>query len=367
MDDKTLYVARSRWTLTVAEGPGLGTRHELPEPCALVIGRAADCDLPVDARDPKASRRHARISVAAGAVRIEDLQSTNGLFVDEARVLEAVLSPGARIRVGTTVLVLEQSGPEPAAAPGSGTAPYRMPDRTPGEGQEEPRLAPIPARPAPVPVWKRLTLRHWLYLCAGLSLLLLLVAIFSGSDQEPPAPASKAAGGTPSAPTAPAAAPAADQPSARKDQPDPPVAPAPRETAPPAPSSAPASGPAAPGPSGQASEKGQAQAEQSRELFRQAMFQYNAGNLRKALELLNQAKTLDPANEQASRWAVRAGTELDRLVDQHYRQGLLALKYMRRDEAAAELRFVVESAPDAGDERVRDARAKLAELEGKKP
>lgn len=346
MDDKTLYSAHSRWTMTVVEGPGMGLRHDLPDPCALVVGRAAECDIPVDPRDPKASRRHARLSVAGGTVRIEDLHSTNGLFVDEARVLEGVLSHGARIRVGTTVFVLEQSGPGPAGpgpgeAPGSGTAPYQVPGRGPGQAP-----AP-PGGPGPTSFLKRLTVRHWLYLCAGASLVLLLAAVFLGSGPDPAPPAAP-----PAPPAASPAPPPEAQPAARPAGPAP--EPPPDAQAPPAPADSPASG-------------AKAQAEQSRELFRQAMFQYNAGNLGKALQALNRARVLDPANEQAARWAVRTGTELDQLVDQHYRQGLMALKYMRRDEAAAEFRFVVESAPDPRDERVQDARNKLAELEGKKP
>ncbi|GIV17192.1 MAG: hypothetical protein KatS3mg022_2627 [Armatimonadota bacterium] len=76
----------------------------------VIIGRSRNvgCDLVLDA-DRQVSRRHARIEwdATAGSYVIYDLQSTNGLYVNEQRVDNRVLRSGDHIRVGKTVLVFE--------------------------------------------------------------------------------------------------------------------------------------------------------------------------------------------------------------------------------------------------------------------
>ncbi len=108
-----------------------------------------------------------------------------------------------------------------------------------------------------------------------------------------------------------------------------------------------------------------AQAEQSLEATRLGQFYYNSGKLKKAVEQWREAVRLDPANVQASKPLVRAEGELDQLVDKHYRQALLALRYQRTDEARAELRQVVENSPNPDDERTKDSLKKLDELGGR--
>jgi len=63
-----------------------------------VVGRGDDAD--VAFVDPSVSRRHARLDVGDGVV-VGDLGSTNGTFVDEVEVEEAVRVPvGSRLRFG---------------------------------------------------------------------------------------------------------------------------------------------------------------------------------------------------------------------------------------------------------------------------
>jgi diguanylate cyclase (GGDEF)-like protein len=67
-----------------------------------VIGRSHDCDLQL--RDQGISRRHTRIFNAADWYALEDLGSTNGTYVNGARVRSAKLGPGDRVQVGLDVV-----------------------------------------------------------------------------------------------------------------------------------------------------------------------------------------------------------------------------------------------------------------------
>ncbi|MGA2393968.1 MAG: FhaA domain-containing protein [Candidatus Lustribacter sp.] len=66
------------------------------------IGRADDNDVTI--ADGRASRHHARIVADGDGFAIEDLQSSNGTFVDGVQVRRARLHAGASVVVGETVL-----------------------------------------------------------------------------------------------------------------------------------------------------------------------------------------------------------------------------------------------------------------------
>jgi DNA-binding winged helix-turn-helix (wHTH) protein len=73
-----------------------------------VIGRDPTADVTIDA--PIVSRRHARIVIADGHARVEDLGSKNGTFVADQRVAAAVtLRDGDQIRIGDHTLVFHES------------------------------------------------------------------------------------------------------------------------------------------------------------------------------------------------------------------------------------------------------------------
>ena len=55
-------------------------------------------------RDERISRRHCAIELAAGGVRVRDLDSTNGTFVNGMRVSSAELTVGGTLRLGRTQL-----------------------------------------------------------------------------------------------------------------------------------------------------------------------------------------------------------------------------------------------------------------------
>ncbi len=75
---------------------------------AVTVGRGSQNEIPLDA-DDFASARHARIEPRRDGVWVEDVGSTNGTFVNGARVTKPRrLSPGDVIRVGSTDLRFER-------------------------------------------------------------------------------------------------------------------------------------------------------------------------------------------------------------------------------------------------------------------
>ncbi len=70
---------------------------------ALVLGRGTDCDIAIS--DSYLSTRHARFASTDGDLSIEDLNSTNGTFVNDRPVRGRVdLSRGDRVRAGGVLL-----------------------------------------------------------------------------------------------------------------------------------------------------------------------------------------------------------------------------------------------------------------------
>jgi pSer/pThr/pTyr-binding forkhead associated (FHA) protein len=62
------------------------------------VGRAPRADFVVDA--PLVSRLHCRLTLQDDGVLVEDLESTNGTFVNGQRVRKGLLATGDVLRVG---------------------------------------------------------------------------------------------------------------------------------------------------------------------------------------------------------------------------------------------------------------------------
>ena len=94
--------------LIVLSSPAIepGTERTL-DSTPVTVGRAAENDLVLD-DDEFASVKHARIEPRRDGVWLQDLQSTNGTFVNGSKVTRPLkLSPGDVIRVGETDLRYE--------------------------------------------------------------------------------------------------------------------------------------------------------------------------------------------------------------------------------------------------------------------
>ena len=113
MDPKTQLVGGRPSTQARAS---LVIRHEggtqlvdLVRGVEVVVGRTAEADVCVE--HATLSRRHARLRWnGAGGVWVEDLESTNGVFVGQERVNEALLLAGDECRLGDVVVTAQISG-----------------------------------------------------------------------------------------------------------------------------------------------------------------------------------------------------------------------------------------------------------------
>ncbi|MDM7922541.1 MAG: FHA domain-containing protein [Pyrinomonadaceae bacterium] len=72
---------------------------------ALTIGRGEGNDIRLDGL--QISNRHARLTQSGGDAVIEDLGSTNGVFINGARVSRSTISPNDRVQIGSFVIRLD--------------------------------------------------------------------------------------------------------------------------------------------------------------------------------------------------------------------------------------------------------------------
>jgi pSer/pThr/pTyr-binding forkhead associated (FHA) protein len=97
------FLERYEVTLVVVRGSVAGEEHRLDRE-KLVLGRGPDVDLAFD--DSEMSSQHAALELAGEGVRICDLGSTNGTFVNGKPVLAKDLVSGDRIALGRHLLQL---------------------------------------------------------------------------------------------------------------------------------------------------------------------------------------------------------------------------------------------------------------------
>ena len=79
----------------------------------LIVGRALNSDIPVF--DPTISRKHAEVALDENGVHVTDLGSSNGTFLNGARIDAARLSPGDVITFGKVAFRLKESAPSAEA------------------------------------------------------------------------------------------------------------------------------------------------------------------------------------------------------------------------------------------------------------
>lgn len=115
---------------------------------SLLIGRGSECELVI--QDPLVSRMHARILADEEGVTIEDLYSTNGVYLNGERILQArLLHAGDRVFIGSHHLTVVEVATDPAPAPNTPPSlipEYQDPPTRPNLGLEGALAIPITAR-----------------------------------------------------------------------------------------------------------------------------------------------------------------------------------------------------------------------------
>jgi DNA-binding NtrC family response regulator len=126
------HATKRRYALLVVHAGGSET-VALEPGVPVVVGRRPPSDVCV--QSGKLSRSHARFTLdPAGVVRVEDLGSTNGTWVQGARVEAAEIAPGGEVLLGDALVTVQATAPADAVVASAGGGP--------------PEDAPIAAAPA---------------------------------------------------------------------------------------------------------------------------------------------------------------------------------------------------------------------------
>lgn len=106
----TVRTTTSTYSLVVLSGPDTGATFTIDgESMARVyLGHGPACEIKVS--DRRVSRRHVAFSIQVDGLRLTDLDSTNGTFVDGVRVYECLLTGGEIVGLGETTLRVDAAG-----------------------------------------------------------------------------------------------------------------------------------------------------------------------------------------------------------------------------------------------------------------
>jgi hypothetical protein len=91
-------------TISVIGGPAKGLAHQLTTP-RFSIGRAGGAT-DIEINDLRVSVLHCAVAVSQDRIRLYDLDSTSGTYVDEERIETAELGHSAEFRVGSSLLLV---------------------------------------------------------------------------------------------------------------------------------------------------------------------------------------------------------------------------------------------------------------------
>jgi len=93
------------WILTTDDEPPRVLR--ITPGTARTVGRGPLADFTIDAA--LLSRVHCRLAATDGTLTVDDLNSTNGTFVNGERVRQATLNDGDRLRLGRLALTVSRA------------------------------------------------------------------------------------------------------------------------------------------------------------------------------------------------------------------------------------------------------------------
>lgn len=98
-----------------------------------VVGRRQECDLCVPLM--VVSRKHCEINQDQGILRIRDLGSSNGTYINGKKITEAVLNPGDKVKIGSVSFGVQIDG-EPPEMTASDSAVFTPPADVPAPPKE---------------------------------------------------------------------------------------------------------------------------------------------------------------------------------------------------------------------------------------
>lgn len=130
-------------TLEVLSGPTRGAKIAVVIGQSVIVGRTSRAGLVLH-HDPYLSGRHFLVEYNGEALRLRDLESTNGTFLNEERVEQAMLADGDVIVAGQTVFGVAIANVRPPASPPARQVSTLLNHAAPP--------APIPAAPPSPPV-----------------------------------------------------------------------------------------------------------------------------------------------------------------------------------------------------------------------
>lgn len=117
-----------------------GSQKVFPLPSSItVIGRRHDCDLRIPLMP--VSRRHCQLSLNNETLRVRDLGSRNGTYLNGKRVDEAAIQPGDYIKIGPLTFALQIDGQPKEIVPPEQAAEKPSP-------QEKPKIAAAEEEPS---------------------------------------------------------------------------------------------------------------------------------------------------------------------------------------------------------------------------
>jgi predicted component of type VI protein secretion system len=107
-----------------------GSQKAFPLPSSLtVIGRRHDCDLCVPLMT--VSRRHCQLSLNSEAMKLRDLDSQAGTFLNSQRISDAIVKAGDYITIGPLTFLVQIDGEPKEIAPPQPAKPPEVEKKAP--------------------------------------------------------------------------------------------------------------------------------------------------------------------------------------------------------------------------------------------
>jgi pSer/pThr/pTyr-binding forkhead associated (FHA) protein len=94
-----------KWYVEIISGAPVGQRYPLKK--SNIIGRSPDCEIQFP--EDSISRKHARLDIIGGALKITDMGSANGCMINGTKITSAYARPGDVLKIGQMELSI--SGP----------------------------------------------------------------------------------------------------------------------------------------------------------------------------------------------------------------------------------------------------------------